>query len=146
MSVADLNPPSTNEPPRSYRDAMNLLKLAEDLLQFVEKHEQKIQWNAALIMVGLASTVILWLIISTDSVLLKIGLSIVMLLFIAVFIHEIWSTARVLRRDRRALHRVVDLLREVEKAVTEQNGVSDLERLELRIRLARFGIGPGHPV
>lgn len=146
MSVADLNPPSTNEPPRSYRDAMNLLKLAEDLLQFVEKHEQKIQWNLALIVVGLASVAMLWLIISTGDVVLKTCLSIGIVLHIAFFVHGIWSTAKVSRRDRRALHRVVDLLREVEKAVAEQNGVSDLERLELRIRLARFGIGPGHAV
>jgi hypothetical protein len=55
--------------------------------------------------------------------------------------HE--SMIRALRRDRRALHSIVDMLREVENSTNSSGGMSTLERAEFRIRLARFDIGPG---
>jgi hypothetical protein len=50
---------------------------------------------------------------------------------------------RQLARERRALHRIVDLLRDVEKGIVEKNNLSTMERTEFRIRLSRFDIGPG---
>ena len=50
---------------------------------------------------------------------------------------------RKLARERRALHSIVDLLRDLEKGIAEKNNLSSLERAEFRIRLSRFDIGPG---
>ena len=53
---------------------------------------------------------------------------------------------RVLRsraRDRRALYRIVDMWREVLPGLEKSGRLAGIETQELRIRLARFDIGPG---
>ncbi len=46
------------------------------------------------------------------------------------------------RRDKRTIHEIVDMLREVEAAVMMYHHFTALEEQNLRIRLRRFEIGP----
>jgi Flp pilus assembly protein TadB len=50
-----------------------------------------------------------------------------------------------LRRDRRAAHEMVSMLREIERAIAGEKGLTALGRAELRIRLSRLDIGPEYP-
>jgi len=49
---------------------------------------------------------------------------------------------RALREDRRDLTEVVELLREIEPIIAKEENLSALERVQIRIRLSRFGVGP----
>ncbi len=58
----------------------------------------------------------------------------------------VYMQARIRRqvvRERRALHSIVSMLRDLEKGIAEKNNLSTLERAEFRIRLSRFDIGRG---
>jgi hypothetical protein len=45
------------------------------------------------------------------------------------------------RADKRDLSEVVELLREIEPVVAKEENLSVLERVQIRIRLSRFGVG-----
>jgi hypothetical protein len=54
-----------------------------------------------------------------------------------------YRTRRLIRREGRALHSIVNMLRELESGFAEKNEWSVLERAEFCIRLSRFDIAPG---
>jgi hypothetical protein len=62
------------------------------------------------------------------------------------FLSMRFKTKRRLQNDRRAVHAIVDMLRDIESAIAQQNNLTALERAEFQIRLARFDIGPGLPI
>lgn len=51
------------------------------------------------------------------------------------------SLRRVIQMDSRDLTEVVELLREIEPVVAREESLSALERVQIRIRLSRFGVG-----
>ena len=56
----------------------------------------------------------------------------------------LWSQySRLITREQRALHSIVDMLRDLETGISEESNLTTLERAEFRIRLSRFDIGPG---
>jgi hypothetical protein len=60
------------------------------------------------------------------------------------FLCQSWAgvvrTRKVLARDRIAVYEIIAPLRELERDIAERNHLSALERLELRVRLARFDV------
>ena len=56
-------------------------------------------------------------------------------------LHQSRQLKQTIRSDERDLSEVVELLREIEPVYAKEEKLSALERVQIRIRLSRFGIG-----
>ena len=151
MATANDEPGLGHEEPRKlYQEADKLLGLAERLQEKCEEYERR-SWSllamgviAAMLIATLAILVSPLPLFSGPFLYALVGLACVFVFALGcgLYLARV-ELQRQLRRERRALHGIVDMLREVEKGVAERNNLSALERAEFRIRLSRFDIGPG---
>ncbi|GEM_PF-4693664 len=125
-----------------------LLVLAERFQEKCELHERRI-WFMGFVSaffvfacLGLATYWFATYQSPTDRVF-NSGFLVYTIMFAFSVVYYLTRYHRFLRRDRRALFSIVDMLREFESALVKRNQMSMLERAEFRIRLSRFDIGPG---
>ena len=130
-----------------YEEADKLLNLAERLQDKCEQYER---WLWMLIAIGLVSAAIgalgacLTSALPQDSIYRTLMVLFAFLVPIPLFcLYYVEKTRRILTREKRAIHSIVDMLRGLEKGIADKNNLSTLERTEFRIRLSRFDIGPG---
>ncbi len=125
-----------------------LLEVAENLLDRCEKCERKMSIISFLrlttVFIGVATGVYCGFeYISANIFALTISSLILFYLALTFFylrtVHE--TTKRFYAREKRALNSIVDMLREVEPSLSEEEGITAVERAEFRIRLARFDVG-----
>lgn len=150
MSTVNDEPATGHEEPgRLYEEADKLLGLAERLQDKCEQYERRL-WLLFAACTGL--TVAFWSLAVYLSFLPfsnRLGYLWAVLAFlygfgVTTFWRFMWAKVdQRLTRERRALHSIVDMLRDLEKGIAERNNLSALERAEFRIRLSRFDIGPG---
>jgi len=133
---------------RLYEEADKLLRLAEELQDKCEQYERRLWMLVAICLmmtVFAAAGASLAIALPKDSFYRTLLTPGGILVAIAPFYlyYVIARTSGPLRRERRALHSIVDMLRGLEKGIAEKNNLSTLERAEFRIRLSRLDIGPG---
>lgn len=140
---------SADTPPsRGRADFEALLQLAEKLQKSQEKHTdddyklQAIRQVVAVLTIA-ALTISYSLNRHTSSIVdLGIGLTLAVNVWYSI---SMGQRARRRRReiqyDERDITEVVELLREIEPIFASQEDLSALERIAIRIRLSRFGIG-----
>lgn len=152
-----------NDTSRIRVDFEGLLELAENLQQSLNKHSDAYgksfigsQASALLIFIE-CMTILLGSgrhVSSWNAVLHSINpahanaltAGSVLLLFLTLhYAFQLWHHALRMkyaeRVDKRGLTEVVELLREIEPVVAREEGFSALERVQIRIRLSRFGVG-----
>ena len=147
-----------NDEPRSkgkrrplYNSADELLHLAEELQDKCDQHERRLGTMHAISISATATLGILAIMLSvgltrSDPDSLKAATAILWLCAFSSGVYTfVWpsKTRQNLIRDRRAMLGIVDMLREIEKAIADKENLSPLERAGFRIRLSRFNIGPG---
>jgi hypothetical protein len=133
-----------------FHEAQQLLKLAEDLQAKCESLEDRHRLNF-LVLYSMTPLLIFmdWFFATyishsnTYSLVYSILTFAGLLLAFLQWYRMISRSRKLLLREKRALHRVVDLLREIEGPLTST--LSTLERAEFRVRLSRLDIGPGGP-
>lgn len=159
MSIVNDEPFLDREDGRKlYEESDKLLRLAEGLQEKCEQYERnwwlQVAVHSSMFLLCLASTFYFTIhaVLSRqeDAVLngwMWASAAALALLYIIVgTIYLGYARARIdrqLAREKRALHSIVDLLRDLEKGIAEQGNLSTLERAAFRIRLSRFDIGPG---
>jgi hypothetical protein len=156
MATVDKARESAPLPENAAQEVEKLLTLAEGLEQRCESWERQITWMlaATVALLGLAFPVVVRLVVPRTegggTVLVQVVSGVITggsaaLMFIFA-LQVVLRMKRHLRRDQRALYEIVGMLREIESALAQRNQLSALERAEIRIRLARFDIGPedGH--
>jgi len=79
--------------------------------------------------------------ICVGSVVVTALLGIITFLYVSTLSQRIQQIQRRMRDDKRDLTEVVELLREIEPVYAKEEELSALERVQIRIRLSRFGIG-----
>jgi hypothetical protein len=133
-----------------YEEADRLLRLAEALQDKCEGYERKLGMLVVLAVGTMAAvgTAAVYLAFLSPAAIASFSPWVVLALFYEIaggaYWAYVWSRVRrQLARERRALHRIVDMLRDLELGIAETNHLSSLERAEFRIRLSRFDIGPG---
>lgn len=133
-----------------YEDSDRLLRLAEGLQDKCEQYERRLGTllavGVSMIAAFLVAASYLTITLPEDSVYKRLVASFAFSYGIATGAFLYWMMVRIRRqltRERRALHGIVDMLRDLEKGIAEKNNLSTLERAEFRIRLSRFDIGPG---
>jgi len=148
MSIANDEPlMGREEGRRMYEESDKLLHLAEGLQDKCEQYERRL---SMLIMMGIGIIAVIgpavfYLLQSAwpdrwDGVVFAACYGLVVGAYLS---HMRIKIHRQLARERRALHGIVDMLRDLEKGIAEKNNLSALERAAFRIRLSRFDIGPG---
>ena len=149
MATVDQEPILNKEgDPPLYKEADKLLQFAEELEEKCEQYENKM-WTSLAISASIVAALI------GRAIYLTYGgspgdphsLWLAFAFFYAtlVLLYLLLSRARLRRkltRDRRALYRIVDMLRELEMGIVRSDALSTLEQVEFRIRLSRFDIGP----
>ena len=137
------------EPGRLYEEADKLLGFAERLQDRCEQYERR-RWLLVGGGAGLTAAFIclgIYLIIRPFAEGWGYFWTVVPFLYGfggTTFLRFMWAKVdQQLARERRALHSIVDMLRDLEKGIAERNNLSALERAEFRIRLSRLDIGPG---
>jgi hypothetical protein len=133
-----------------YEEADKLLRLAEELQDKCEQYMRRLGTLLAVCVSAIAAFAMvatyLTNTLSDDSIYKKLITALASSYGLATGAFLYWMTMRTrqqLARERRALHGIVDMLRDLEKGIAEKNNLSTLERAEFRIRLSRFDIGPG---
>lgn len=146
-------------------DFDGLLSLAESLQQSSEKHSDKHRrlreaFKVYLIAVCLGFVVAFTMVTSNfefhDFVshrqLLSDPILIILIAACSLLLPLVWDHVCSLRiyaeqakrawwEDERDLTEVVELLREIEPVLAREENLSTLERVQIRIRLSRFGVG-----
>lgn len=140
------------KPSERISDLERILALAEDLQDKSRFYSQRIEmYRAAQIILGGGGIFLLsWL--TVRGALNPLGTSqlYLIMIMISLFAYAValeYLIRKLKRRtlpDRLALAELVELLRETESALGERENWSTLDRAQFRIRLSRFGIGPGH--
>jgi hypothetical protein len=133
-----------------YEDSDKLLRLAEELQDKCEQNERRL-WTLLAIGVSLIAAFALIAgylssVLATDSLYNVLATLAAFCYGTATIAYMLLMGVRINRqaaRERRALHSIVDMLRDLEKGIAEKNNLSTMERAEFRIRLSRFDIGPG---
>lgn len=148
-----------NDTSKVRADFEGLLSLAERLQQSLEKHSDacgrssiKLQVLALLILVELIAIFFgvmhhfgVW-----SGVLHSINLANTGAFFAILALsihytvqlrHYTFEMKYAERADKRDLSEVVELLREIEPVIAKEENLSALERVQIRIRLSRFGVG-----
>jgi ABC-type multidrug transport system fused ATPase/permease subunit len=131
------------------RDAEKILELAEDLLDRCERYDrQKSIYNFLGRAVSMGSFAIGVFASSyffdTNKLFAAAGAIFGFVYAFVIFGFSLLRRNRasdLYRRESRALHSIVDMLRELEQAITQDCEMSAIQRAEFRIRLARFSIG-----
>jgi len=156
---------SGNNTSKVRADFDGLLSLAESLQQSSEKHSDKHRrlreaFKVYLIAVCLGFVVAFTMVTSNfefhDFVshrqLLSDPILIILIAACSLLLPLVWDHVCSLRiyaeqakrawwEDERDLTEVVELLREIEPVLAREENLSTLERVQIRIRLSRFGVG-----
>lgn len=144
MSVESSDrPKAESRDPKS--DFFELLKLADDLQDKCDRSAQRIFFSRVLGFTACAALTAAGVAFSITNVKYTVAYTLLGLLAGAVYaaVIELQLARRVttrLKRDERALSEVVELLRETERSVAEQERLTPLERARLRLEMSRFGI------
>jgi hypothetical protein len=136
-------------------DADKLLHLAEELQERYEGEKRRAEMYAMVIATA-GAVMIGGIAVGVTSIPLELFGSVGLIVAVCSSLYLLllvlftgWRINRIslrVDRERRALHTVVDMLRELESAIAEEKGYTALQRAEFRIRLSRFGIGgPSDP-
>lgn len=126
-----------------------LLDLAEELHEKSERAASRIaRFRLMELLLGTLSIAafagFLDPILGSDRIFLTVRIT-AAITFCYIGLVEVVMTRRLVgrrRRDLRALYEIVDILREVERAMADRGRWSHLQRAKFRIRLSRFDIGP----
>ncbi len=130
------------------RDAEKLLELAEKLQDRCEGFDRRIFFTSVFgtfVTIGVAGVGIFLLLFDSPEPRIAMLFSVLLFLYSAM----LFATCIILRnmslilyrREKRALQSIVDMLREIDQAITHDGEMSAIERAEFKIRLARFDIG-----
>jgi len=76
-----------------------------------------------------------------SSVVIAVAIGIITFFYFNNLRQRLQQIKRHMKTDERDLTEVVELLREIEPAYAKEEQLSALERVQIRIRLSRFGIG-----
>ncbi len=154
MSTAHEHYSSSEGTGHLYDGGEKLLSFAEQLAKDCEQYERRqkllvLLYASSSVLATLAVSGMLFLLLNyglaetrTACIFLLTFTLIMVMVSLNLRLHFPFAVKQ-LRRDRRALLEIADLLREVEKALAERNNLSVLERAAFRIRLARLDIGSG---
>ena len=150
MATVDREPLlSKEEHPPFYQEADKLLQIAERLLEKCEQHESKLGMSyviGASLAVAVGCMTAYHVFNTTPVERADLWVVCAWIYAIALAGYLIFWRAKILRRlhrDKHAMHSIVDVLQEL--GVTRNDPLSTLKRLELRVRVSRFDIGPGSP-
>jgi hypothetical protein len=152
MSTLNDGPPKRPLESRTlYEESDRLLRLAEGLQDKCDYYERK-RWMLIVLGIGTTIAAVAAAVAYLPLVSPLAGTSFTFWVALGSFygfaggVYLAYALSRMnrqLTRERRALHRIVDMLRDLEKGIAETNNLSPLEHAEFRIRLSRFDIGPG---
>ena len=146
MSVkdADLHTSGTGDPKKDFND---LLDLAGQLQDKCDRNSQRLLYYrfmvGAFVVGGIAGAVLMSLLTYSQTTRALYAASAATLgIGYAASIELILGrkVAMRLRRDRRALSEVVELLRDAERSLALHEQLSPLERARLRVQFSRFDI------
>ena len=135
-----------------YESADKILRFAEDLQGKCELYEGRLRWMFVIILGTLPVMGILIACLTMngpvkESMILSVITDILLLYVLSMDVYVIYvlrvATLGHLAGERRALYRIVDMLRDLELGIVRGNALSTLEQIEFKIRLSRFDIGPG---
>lgn len=130
------------------KDAEKLLELAEELHDRCERYDRKSFIFNFVGPLGAFGMIIVGYLItfysgSNQVIAITGGISgifyAIAFFSYALLMHRRYSA--LYKRESRALHSIVSMLREIEQSIAQQEGMSAIEQAEFRIRLARFDIG-----
>jgi len=132
-----------------------ILSLAEELQDNCERYSYRISMfrivEFTTILLGITILLFFFKVNEFDIVNFYGLLSVLVSIFIilASFIYTIEyiivrNYIKSRRRDSRALYEIVEMLRELGEVQGKNEGWSELDRAQYRIRLSRFGIGDGN--
>ncbi len=79
--------------------------------------------------------------ICIGSVITTVVLGLISLFYLSDLLQQLQQIKHRMKTDERDLTEVVELLREIEPVYAKEEQLSALERVQIRIRLSRFGIG-----
>jgi uncharacterized membrane protein YcjF (UPF0283 family) len=144
--------PADHSAERTFTDFAELLTIAEkwqDQCDEAETHISRTRFREILVLafvIPLAIGGTLWISDLASHNNGWIGMIISLVFGIAVYIWsceiEIRRIQRLKSRDQHALHDIVELLREIVGILAKKQEWAPLERMQFRIRLSRFDIGP----
>jgi hypothetical protein len=129
------------------KEFQRLLQIAEALEKDAERNQTRLQWYffSLLLVVGVCGLGILGVgLLAWQSTVAEVLACFILGLIGGAFLTHVLvgliRVRRLLARDRIAVYEIIAPLRELERAIAERNNLSALERLELRVRLARFDV------
>jgi hypothetical protein len=140
----------SNTSNRYYARWDRTVTLAEKLLDKCDVHRNQLAHIYIWLAVSLATLVLvpLWVLQShpfpgsTGGILIA-GVCVYVFLACLNLYNKYGRVYRSLRRDTRSLNMLVDMMREALPGIQGSGLLSGLDKEQLRIRLARFAIGPG---
>ena len=135
-----------------YQSSDKLLRFAEVLEEKCQSYENRLHRMtvALLCTIPVAGVLITCLVLRgpvTESMILQVVVYILLLSISMIDAYVLFALRVVtldrLATDRRAMFGIVDMLREIDPGSLGGDNLSTLEKVEFRIRLSRFDIGPG---